>query len=59
MKKLFYLPALVFVVHSIISFFGAGYNMFWTKDYGKASLYIIFVFTGMIAATFMYALAQD
>ena len=56
MKKLFYIPAVIFGLHTIVSFVAAGYYLFHHQA-GEASLAIIFTFTGMIATTWMIALA--
>jgi len=58
MKKLLYIPAIIFGLHSLLSAIAAGYYL-WTGVHGSAALAIIFVFTGMIACTMMIALAQD
>ena len=58
MKKLYYIPAVIFGLHCILSFVMAGYFLF-THQAGEASLAIIFTFTGMIATTWMVALANN
>ena len=58
MKKLLYIPAVIFGLHALISFFAAGYFML-THDNGSAALYIIFVFGGMFVSTFLFALAKE
>jgi len=57
MKKLFYIPAVIFGLHGILSAVAAGYFL-WHGVHGSAALAIIFTFTGMIGVTTMIALAQ-
>lgn len=58
MKKLFYIPAVIFALHTLLSFIMAGYSLLKHQS-GDASLAIIFTFTGLIATALMIALAQN
>ena len=58
MKKLLYIPMAIFGLHSIISFFLAGYFLI-IGNHGSAAVYIIFTFSGMFAASIMYYMAKD
>jgi hypothetical protein len=57
MRKLLYIPAVIFGLNGIASFVIFSISIFG-DDYGKTALYLMFSFTGVSASTIMFVMAQ-
>jgi hypothetical protein len=57
MKKLAWIPTVVFALNAAVSFGLSIYEIYWSHDNGSAALHLIFTFTGIIAGAGFYAIA--